>query len=108
VAPRAIPKVKEKADFASKIQIASTDRSTESTHADVNGVFRRQLERQVQTTTVPTSTNSMDVAIQCDLMTTTTRNKETTAFVKTSENTGRVRRRRRKQRKKKQRPNQPD
>jgi len=100
--------VKEKADFAGKIHIASTDRSTESTHADANEVFQRQLDRQVQTTNVPTSTNSMDVAVQCDLTTTTTRNKETAAFVKTSENTSRVRRRRRKQRKKKQRPNQAE
>jgi len=93
------------ASAAGKIQIASTDRSVESTHLNTNRIQCQQLDRQVQIITVPASTNSVESAVQSNLTVTTTRTDDNPAVVKTSETTGRVRRRRRKPRKKKQRSN---
>jgi len=80
-ATRVISKVKPTAKFpvaiisasaAGKIQIASADRSIESTHPDTNKIHCQQLDRPVQIITVPASTNSVESAVQSNLTITTT------------------------------------
>jgi len=93
-----------------KIQIASADCSVKSTHPNTSKVHRQQQNRQVNTADVKTSSNSAEIAIQCEIMTATSaeKNKEITAFVENFQNKVHAHRFRRKKRQKNPRQDQAE